>query len=155
MPPATCLQPPASRHLPPATSLQPPPAHLPPAPDHHQPGGGWVAGGSWRLEEPMWQVLEVGGCETGRPAGCSYLRQVAGGMLEACCLPGGRLEAGGWLEAGRQAGWRGCGSGCGYSVLRIATEPNRNSAILAIHLPLNAAYVSGIDRTARLQPWFC
>ena len=33
-------------------------------------------------------------------------------------------------------------AGVGYSVWRIATEPNRNSAILAIHIPLNTAYVS-------------
>ena len=30
----------------------------------------------------------------------------------------------------------------GYSVWRITTKPNRNSAILAIHIPLNTAYVS-------------
>ena len=36
----------------------------------------------------------------------------------------------------------GCGCCGGYSVWRIATEPNRNSAILAIHIPLNTAYVS-------------
>ena len=35
------------------------------------------------------------------------------------------------------------GGGCGgYSVWRIATESNRNSAILAIHIPLNITYVS-------------
>ena len=55
---------------------------------------------------------------------------------------------GGW-------GWWGWSAWCGeYSVWRIATEPNRNSGILAIHLPLNPAYVSisiEHDRTTRLQ----
>ena len=67
-------------------------------------------------------------------------RQVAGGRW---------LEVGGWRQwqvaGGRQArivvvGWYGWSGG--YSVWRIATEPNRNSAILAIHIPLNTAYVS-------------
>ena len=48
------------------------------------------------------------------------------------------------MAGGRQArivvGWYGWSGG--YSVWRIATEPSRNSAILAIHIPLNTAYVS-------------
>ena len=46
------------------------------------------------------------------------------------------MAGGGWNGAGWRCGWSG-----GDSVLRIATEPNRNSAILAIHIPLNTAYV--------------
>ena len=80
---------------------------------------------------------------THAPATCSHCC----GWLEGGWLEGGWLE-GGWLEGGWLAGgcWLqdsvagGCGVGC--SVWRIATEPNRNSAILAIHIPLNTAYVS-------------
>ena len=79
-----------------------------------------MAGGRW---------LEAGGW-----------RQVAAGRW---------LEAGGWwLEGG---GWRvvagewWCGWWAGmaglFKVWRIATEPNRNSAILAIDIP-NTACVS-------------
>ena len=60
----------------------------------------------------------------------------AGGWRE---VAGGRW-VGGWLEvAGMVLG--GGVAGLVGSVLRIATEPNRNSAILAIHIPLNTAYV--------------
>ena len=81
--------------------------------------------------------------------GCRWLeldgwRQVAG-------VGGWRRVAGGrWLEWWLEGGGRrmvvclvgGYGWSGGHSVWRIATEPNRNSAILAIHIPLNTAYVS-------------
>ena len=48
------------------------------------------------------------------------------GRLPSPCVFGGGLGLKGWR------GWRG-------SVWRIATEPNRNAAILAIHRALNTA----------------
>ena len=57
-------------------------------------------------------------------------------MAGGSCLDG---WSGGWRVVWL-VGWYGWSGG--YSVWRIATEPNRNSAILAIHIPLNTAYVS-------------
>ena len=106
---------------PPATTpnrrLQPPTSsHLPPATCLQPPGGGgWrrVAGGRW-LELDGWS--------------CGWRWWLEGG--------GRRMVV--WLAW--LVGWYGWSGG--YSVWRIATEPNRNSAILAIHMPLNTAYVS-------------
>ena len=72
---------------------------------------------------------------------------MAGGWLE---LDGWRQVAGArWLKAGGWSRWLEAGEwwckglvGWYGGVWRIATEPNRNSAILAIHMPLNTACVS-------------
>ena len=55
-------------------------------------------------------------------------------------MAGGRWRLQWWLEGGgRRMVVQGAG---GLVWWRIATEPNRNSAILAIHTQLNTAYVS-------------
>ena len=63
-------------------------------------------------------------------AGADGWRQVAPAVV----------VGGWWLEGGgRRMVVQGAG---GLVWWRIATEPNRNSAILAIHTQLNTAYVS-------------
>ena len=79
-------------------------------------GGRWLEAGGRRLEVGGARWLEW------------WLEVVAGGWWQE---NGGVAGVVGWY------GWSG-----GYLVWRVATEPNRNSAILAIHIPLNTAYVS-------------
>ena len=112
--------------------LQPPAAsHQPATPPQTTPtrrrGSRQVAGGRW-LEVELYDWMQV----------ASSWRQVARSRRQVAV--GRWLEAGGWrLVAG---GWCWYGWSGGYSVWRLATEPNRNSAIQAIHIPLNTAYVS-------------
>ena len=56
-----------------------------------------------------------------------------------------------WLMAGGV--W--VGDVAGVAIWRIATEPNRISAILAIHLPLNNAYVSVSTEPPDYNHGFC
>ena len=125
--------------------------------------GGWSEASGWRWDGGGW--LEEAGCRQVEAGGW---RQVVGGwrQMTGCRwleVEGWREVAGGrwwevegwsggwswWLEGGGMrmvvwlawlVGWYGWSGG--YSVWRIATEPSRNSAILAIHIPLNTAYVS-------------
>ena len=57
-------------------------------------------------------------------------------LLRKSCAPG---EGGGW-RVGRRDGRNGMGGRERVGLLsHIDTEPNRRSAILAIHIPLNVA----------------
>ena len=76
--------------------------------------------------------------------------KVAGGrMWELEAGRGRRGAGGGEWELGGEVGSEGGG---GLVALRIDTEPNRNFAILAIHIPPNTAnaIVMGFDRTSRV-----
>ena len=97
-------------------------------------GGRWLEGG-WRSGRGGWleSRLVAGGGWTQRRREAGGWRQVAGGWE-------GEV-AGGWLQVWLEWCWVAVWLVWWDSVLRIATEPNRNSTILAIHIPLNTAYV--------------